>query len=210
MNALLSLTDRAYRLLLGAYPLDFRREYADDVAQLFRDVCRDAAERGGSLAVLRLWPLALWDVATNALQERLYSALMRRKQMDTIDFDRQLGYTVKSMTILLRAGYSVMQAITMIADQSPEPTASALKRFTAEVEAGKPSDDALTDLKTRMPSEHLAQVVDTMLHQRETGGNLADFLDPVAVTITQSAGEDPAAAEALQHFRQLVGAPSDN
>lgn len=210
MTTLLLLSDRAYRLLLTAYPLDFRREYAEDVAQVFRDVCRDADKRGGWLAVLRLWPLAFWDVATNALQERLYRALMRSKPMDTVTFDRQLGNTVKSMTTLLRAGYSVMQAITMIADQSPEPTASAFKRFTSEVQAGKPSGEALTDLKNRVASEHLAQVVDTMLRQRETGGNLADFLDPVAANIAQSAGEDPAAAEALQHFRQLVSTPSDN
>lgn len=210
MNRVLHLSDRVYRLLLTAYPADFRREFGEDVAQLFRDVCRDAGERGGLGSVLRLWPSALGEVLAQASLQRLEHALRRSKTMDTIAFDRQLGGTVKSMTTLLRAGYSVMQAITMIGDKAPEPTASTLKRVVDEIKAGKSTPDAFNDLKTRVPSAHLAQVVDTMMHQRETGGNLADQLDPLAVSITENAGEDTASSAVLAHFRELAGAPSDN
>lgn len=210
MNRVLHLSDRVYRLLLTAYPVDFRREFGEDVAQIFRDVCRDAVTRGGLGAVLRLWPSALGEILAQASLQRLEYALRRSKKMDTIAFDRQLGGTVKSMTTLLRAGYSVMQAITMIGDKSPEPTASTLKRVVEEIKAGKPALDAFNDLKTRVPSAHLAQVVDTMLHQRETGSNLADDLDPVAVSINETAGEDTASSAVLAHFRDLTSTPSDN
>jgi Flp pilus assembly protein TadB len=209
MSRVLPFCDRLYRTLLLAYPAAFRRAYGEDMAQVFRDVCRDTVGNAGIWGLVCLWPVSLWDVLLHAAQEHLYQALRRSENLDTKLFDQQLGSTVKSMTTLLRAGYSVLQAFDMIATQSPEPVSSTFKRVLDEIQAGKPAPDALADLKTRVNSPHLTQVVDTMLQQRQTGGNLADQLDPIASAISQAVGEDMDSNAMLAHFRELTSAPEN-
>jgi hypothetical protein len=55
------LSEQLYRCLLRAYPATFRRDYAAQMAQVFRGLCRDAYRRAGTVGVLRLWPAVLWD-----------------------------------------------------------------------------------------------------------------------------------------------------
>src|SRR5262245_16641905 len=59
-----------YRLLLVLYPARFRCEYGEEMAQAFRDACREAYRRRGPLAVLRLWPGTLADLARTSAAER--------------------------------------------------------------------------------------------------------------------------------------------
>ncbi len=74
-SAAVSISERAYRLLLVAYPRRFRREYGESMAQVFRDCCR-AAERGQGLrGVLWLWLVTLCDLARTAVVERITEAL---------------------------------------------------------------------------------------------------------------------------------------
>ena len=64
------LADRIYRVLLVAYPDEFRRRYGAQMAQTFRDLCREQLERGGALAFARQSLRATADLAANALLER--------------------------------------------------------------------------------------------------------------------------------------------
>jgi hypothetical protein len=61
-------SERLYRLLLRAYPLDTRRAYGEDMVQLFADQLRDA---GSVTAQGRVWVHAARDVIATAPQERL-------------------------------------------------------------------------------------------------------------------------------------------
>jgi hypothetical protein len=70
----LKQTDRLYRLLLYAYPADFRREYGPEMAQLFRDTCRDAYRQNGSLG-RAFWMPLLTDLMQTALQEHVRALL---------------------------------------------------------------------------------------------------------------------------------------
>ena len=53
--------ERIYRLLLRAYPPDFRAEYGREMVLLFRDQCRD-----GDVRTLGFWARVFWDVARSA------------------------------------------------------------------------------------------------------------------------------------------------
>lgn len=53
--------ERFYRLLLRAYPPDFRAKYGREMALLFRDQCRE-----GEVRSLRFWAAVIWDVARSA------------------------------------------------------------------------------------------------------------------------------------------------
>jgi hypothetical protein len=53
--------ERIYRLLLRAYPPDFRAEYGREMVLLFRDQCRESDVRS-----LGFWARVLWDVVRSA------------------------------------------------------------------------------------------------------------------------------------------------
>lgn len=61
---------RLYRMLLAAYPARFRCAFGAEMAQAFRDVCREEYHRRGAFAVLRLWPRTLGDLVRSAAAER--------------------------------------------------------------------------------------------------------------------------------------------
>ena len=68
---LLRASDRLYCALLYGYPSAFRREFGPQMAQAFRDTCRQAETRHGFIAVVGLWPPIALDLAASAFQEHL-------------------------------------------------------------------------------------------------------------------------------------------
>ena len=70
-HRLLRISERTYHLLLSVYPSTFRQIYGRHMAQVFRDCCRDAYQQGGSMRVMALWFVALYDLGTNALGEHV-------------------------------------------------------------------------------------------------------------------------------------------
>jgi hypothetical protein len=71
-----SISQRVYEVLLMAYPREFRREYGPQMAQIFRDLCRDGRQAGTS-ELAGLWVRTVLDLATTAFVER--SKAMRWK-----------------------------------------------------------------------------------------------------------------------------------
>ena len=67
---LVSLSRRVYRILLAAYPKEFRREYGADMVQLFRDQCRDELRSGGVMAWMALWFWTLMEMVGSSRRER--------------------------------------------------------------------------------------------------------------------------------------------
>ena len=68
----LNAPERAYRALLHVYPPRFRRAFAQDLVETFRDQRRDAMRRGTSATAF--WFASLRDVATQASAEWLAAA----------------------------------------------------------------------------------------------------------------------------------------
>ncbi len=62
---------RLYRVLLVLYRRAFRREFGLQMAQVFRDCCRQAQGERGAVGILSLWAPTLRDFAVTALLERL-------------------------------------------------------------------------------------------------------------------------------------------
>ena len=85
----------------------------------------------------------------------------------------------------LRAGYSVPQAITLVARQSPEPTASEFGMAAQEIGVGTGLADAVAHLaeRTANPDYELVSIIVRVQH--EVGGNLAQILDSVSETLRE-------------------------
>ena len=76
-NKSLAVSNRLYRLLLAAYPAEFRHEYGAQMAQVFRDRCREEqGRRGGSrrAGLARVWMETILDLARTAPEEHLQHA----------------------------------------------------------------------------------------------------------------------------------------
>ena len=67
--------DRVYRVLLAAYPREFRREYEDLMIQFCRDRMR---YDGGGIRGLLVWTQLVADLATSALREHERGAVMSK------------------------------------------------------------------------------------------------------------------------------------
>jgi hypothetical protein len=74
----LVISDRVYRLLLAAYPAEFRQRYGPEMVQVFRTCCRASYSGSGGVGVLRLWQLTIWDWICTMARER-FSGLFRAK-----------------------------------------------------------------------------------------------------------------------------------
>jgi tight adherence protein B len=85
----------------------------------------------------------------------------------------------------LRAGYSVPQAIALVARHSPEPTASEFGLTGQEISVGVQLADAIRRLSTRTANSDYELVSIIVRVQYEVGGNLAQVLDSVGDTLRE-------------------------
>jgi hypothetical protein len=66
---------RVYRVLLRAYPLDFRRRYGREMVQVFGDRCRGVAQTEGLRGLLWFGMRSVADWMTTTIRERLASTV---------------------------------------------------------------------------------------------------------------------------------------
>jgi Flp pilus assembly protein TadB len=124
--------------------------------------------------------------------------------MDTTSLDRQLSDFVCVLGMALRAGYSLRQAMEAMSDRAPEPTASVCRGWMADLEAGCTYDEAFANVQEAWPSPYLAQIIETIVRHQQTGGNLADQLDPLSEQIYQAVGTDEAFYPEMRNLANAV------
>ena len=79
-HAVLSFSDHLYRRFLRAYPAEYRQGFSEDMAQVFRDLCREIYEREGLAGFLELWLTTLFDLLKTALEERSKEVVQMTKE----------------------------------------------------------------------------------------------------------------------------------
>ncbi|NHZ70866.1 MAG: hypothetical protein GWP18_04425, partial [Proteobacteria bacterium] len=100
-------------------------------------------------------------------------------------FEKQLPDTLNLIATSLRAGYSLLQAIEAVGEESPDPTRREFGRAIAEIRLGRPMEMALGDIAERMISQDFEWAVMAINIQREVGGNLAEVLQTTSETMVQ-------------------------
>jgi tight adherence protein B len=100
-----------------------------------------------------------------------------------IAIERQLPDSLDLMARAMKAGHAFPSALQMVGDEMPEPIASEFQIVFDEINYGIPTQEALTNLITRVPSTDLSYFVIAVLIQRETGGNLAELLGNISQLI---------------------------
>lgn len=100
-------------------------------------------------------------------------------------FNGQLGDTISLMANSLRAGYSLLQTMDLVAKEAPQPIGGEFRRVVREVGLGISPQQALDNLHRRVPSEDLDLLITAIKIQSEVGGNLGEILDIIGETIRE-------------------------
>jgi tight adherence protein B len=115
------------------------------------------------------------------------SSIRRRVRKKRDLFGEQLPDNLQVLASALRAGHSLVGALSVVVNDSEEPTKSEFQRVVADERLGVPLEDALDVVVERMDSRELGQVSLVASLQRRTGGNSAEVLDRVVETIRERA-----------------------
>jgi tight adherence protein B len=114
-----------------------------------------------------------------------FAYVVHKRDARVKEFERQLPDTLQLLAGAMRAGFSFMQGMETIADETTGAMRRELQRVFTEARLGRAIEDALDETAERMKSRDLAWAVMAIRIQREVGGNLASLLDTVADTMTK-------------------------
>ncbi|WP_397473072.1 type II secretion system F family protein [Pusillimonas sp.] len=106
--------------------------------------------------------------------------LRKRRQAH---FDEQLPDMLLSLAGALQAGSSVQTALRHIVPQTPAPLSQEFGLMLREQRMGVSFEHALKNLHARMPGEGTGLVVSSLNIALHHGGNLAETLERIAMTL---------------------------
>ncbi|MDQ3722566.1 MAG: type II secretion system F family protein [Actinomycetota bacterium] len=102
-------------------------------------------------------------------------------------FTDQLPDMLQGAASAIRAGSGLVAALTMVAEDAPEPSRPEFRRVVADEALGVPLEEALRVVQRRMDSREVMQVALVAQIQREAGGNIAEVLDRITDSLRQRA-----------------------
>lgn len=85
----------------------------------------------------------------------------------------------------VRAGHAFTTGLELIASEMPEPVAGEFRTTFEQQNLGLPLRDALGNLAVRIPLPDVRIFVSALQIQRESGGNLAEILDNLAMVVRE-------------------------
>ncbi|GGA61285.1 hypothetical protein GCM10011507_10950 [Edaphobacter acidisoli] len=100
-------------------------------------------------------------------------------------FEQGLPETLDLMVGALRAGHSLISALDLAANESPDPIGKELRICFDEQNYGLELKTAMTNLTTRVPLQDLKIIVTAILIQKDSGGNLAEVFDKSSYIIRE-------------------------
>jgi tight adherence protein B len=100
-------------------------------------------------------------------------------------FEQGLPEAIDLIVSALRAGHSLVSAIGLVAEESPDPIGPEFKICFDEQNYGLDLRIAMENLITRVPLQDLRIIVIAIMIQRSSGGNLAEVLDKASYLVRE-------------------------
>jgi tight adherence protein B len=141
---------------------------------------------GGVIAslVLAIMLQSLWGLLVGlAAPIVTHLAVQLRVRQKRAAFAEQLPDNIDVLAGALRAGHSLIGAMSVMVDGADEPSKLEFRRVLQDEQLGVPIDQALMVMSHRMVNKDIEQVSIVTRLQREAGGNTAEVLDRVADNI---------------------------
>jgi tight adherence protein B len=150
--------------------------------------------RVGLAAILALAALARFGLGGFGIQPlvfgivgfflpQLYLGFRQRRRLKA--FNSQLGDTLVLMANALKTGYSLAQAIDVVANKATPPMNQEFDRVVKEVNLGAGIEESLGRLVRRTESSDLDMVATAIAINRKIGGNLSEILETISETIRE-------------------------
>ncbi len=145
-----------------------------------------------AVAIAVLWAVAgtvlapfFGPIAGAAAAWSGYAFLNWRRQKRIERFIGQLPELSRLLANGSSAGLSLRTAIGMAADELEAPAGEELSKVADALAVGHPLEDALSDLKDRLPSRELAVLVTTLILSSRAGGTLVESLRNLTETLEE-------------------------
>jgi tight adherence protein B len=106
----------------------------------------------------------------------------RKRNKRLLLLEQQLPEALSMIASALRVGHSLVAGLGAVAQESPEPIGSEIRKCFEEQNYGIDLRTSLTSLTRRVPVQDFRIFVAAVLIQRESGGNLAEVLEKVVQT----------------------------
>ncbi len=152
------------------------RLYLTSIAAAVSGTLLGLALRLGAAAL----PVGVVTAAVPALLLRI-AADRRSRQLS-----EQLADALDTMSRSLRAGHALSAAFQVVASEMPQPISIEFARAYEEQRLGISADAAVQQIAARAPRNGDLQIFAVSVAiQRETGGNLAEILGNIAMTVRE-------------------------
>ena len=112
---------------------------------------------------------------------QFYLGFRQRKRLKA--FNDQLGDTLVLMANALKTGYSMAQALDVVANKASPPVSQEFDRVVKEVNLGAGIEESLGRMVRRTESADLDMVATAIAINRKIGGNLSEILETISETI---------------------------
>ncbi len=131
-----------------------------------------------AFALIRSIPVAvIFAIAVFTACELVLTA---KKRTRARSLDEQLARALPQIGQNLRAGTSIERSVRSVADNSPEPLATELRRVSAEAALTSDIASAFESFAERSGSKDVLMISTAMRITKTQGGSLADVLDNVS------------------------------
>jgi tight adherence protein B len=112
-------------------------------------------------------------------------AVRRRLAVSQARLAAQLPDALMMMANSLKAGYTLSLAFQTLGQELPAPLGPAFRRVDRALQMGHAPEAALAELRDSLDSTEIDMIVQAILIQRETGGNLVEILTNIQGTLRE-------------------------
>jgi tight adherence protein B len=127
--------------------------------------------------------IAVISAAVAFPMPRFYLKRLHRIRMNM--FNDQLEDALSSMSSSLKAGFSINQALEVVAEENKRPISVEFRLLVQEIRLGVPLDEALQKMVDRLECPDMELVSTAIITARQTGGELTAILDRLASVIRE-------------------------
>ncbi len=144
------------------------------------------ATAGGFFVGSALWGVGIGSLLGAAIAIGVLVFYVRFKQKRRLKvFGDQLPEVMSVLIINLRAGLTILQAFDNMSKQIRAPAALEFGAVIRETRLGVSAEQALRGLARRIDNPDLHLLVNAVIIQRETGGNLINMMETIEATVRE-------------------------
>ncbi|WP_017622554.1 type II secretion system F family protein [Nocardiopsis chromatogenes] len=122
-------------------------------------------------------------VAIFAVVAGIFGYLKRQEERRKEAFTAQLPELARVLSNATQAGLALPTAIDMAAEELDDPAGAELRYTARSIQLGQPFEEAITDLRERMPSREIGVLISTLLVSSRSGGALVSSLRNISNTL---------------------------